>query len=210
MADAEGDPNKFTMRSLAAELGVGVMSLYTYFPTKDAILDGMAAKVLGEMTIPAGADDPATAIRLVAHSILDVMREHPSVGRLLAARLNDNEDAIHGSLELPLRRLVDAGIPGPLAARCYGFVMVFAIGFSSYHLARPWGYSDTDDGSDSAEMRRQREHYYAGRPLARFPTVVELAGDIVDIPGDATFEFGIAALVDAVSREIETHYIEHS
>ena len=201
MADAEGDPNKFTMRSLAAELDVGVMTLYTYFRTKDAILDGMAAKVLGEMTIPSGADDPATAIRLVAQSMLDVMREHPSVGRLLAARLTDNEDALYGSLEVPLRRLVDAGIPGPLAARCYGFIMVLAIGFSSYHLARPWGYSDT--GEDSAEMRRQREHYYAGRPLAQFPTVVELAADIVDIPGDATYKFGIEALVDAVRREIE-------
>lgn len=200
MADAEGDPHRLTMRSLAKELDVGVMSLYTYFRTKDEILDGMADQVLGEMVFPEEASDPAEAIRSFAAAMLDVMREHPSVGRLLAARLTDSQDAIYGSMEVPLQRLVDAGIPGPLAVRCYGFVVVFAIGFSSYHLARPWGYAES--APETSELRRQREHYYLGLPIGRFPNVVDLAPSIVDIPSDAMFEFGVEALVQSVHHEL--------
>src|SRR5699024_4356793 len=111
MADAEGDPNRLTMRSLAAQLDVGAMTLYTYFRNKDEILDGMADRVLGELVTPEDVHDPAGAVRSLAWAVLNVMREHPSVGRLLAARLTDSEDALYGSMEIPLRRLVDAGIP---------------------------------------------------------------------------------------------------
>lgn len=200
MADAEEDPRRLTMRSLAAELNVGAMTLYTYFRNKDEILDGMADLALGELVMPDAVPDPASALRSFAYSMLDVMREHPSVGRLLASRLTDGRDAMYGSMEVPLRRLVEAGIPGPLAARCYGFVVVFAIGFSSYHLGRPWGYADS--APETGEKRRQREHYYLGLPIDRFPTVVELAASIVDIPSDATYEFGVEALVALVSSEL--------
>lgn len=200
MADAEGDPRRLTMRSLARELNVGVMTLYTYFRNKDEILDGMADQALGEIVMRDDVSDPAAAIRAFARAMLDVMRKHPSVGSLLASRLTDGREAMYGSMEVPLRRLVEAGIPGPLAARCYGFVVVFAIGFSSYHLGRPWGYADS--APETGEERRQREHFYLGLPIDRFPTVVELAASIVDIPSDATYEFGVEALVAMVRSEL--------
>jgi AcrR family transcriptional regulator len=202
LADAEGDPNKITIRRIAAELGVGPMSLYTYFRNKDMILDGMADHALGRMKFEESPDaGPAAAIRSLASALLSTMQEHPSIARLFAARQTDSQGALHGSMEIPLRRLVDAGIPGPLAVKCYGFLITFAIGFSSYQAPRPWGLSEA--GAEAQEMRRQRQHLYAGLPKTEFPLVVELAEEIVDIPSARLFNYGVEALIATVLQELQ-------
>lgn len=201
IADEAGDPQVLTMRGLAAELGVGVMTLYTYFRNKEEIFDAMADHVLGSLKFDEASPDPASAIRTFAAGMIRAMQEHPSVALLLGSRLIDNENALYGSMEIPLHRLVSAGIPGPLAARCYGTIVVFAIGFSSYRVARPWGRGERHE--EMNEQRRQRVHHYVGRSITKFPTVVRLANEIVDIPSERTFEFGIEAIVGEVLRELE-------
>jgi AcrR family transcriptional regulator len=52
LADAEGSPDAVSMRRIAAELGVGTMSLYHHVPTKDDLLDLMQDVVMGELVIP--------------------------------------------------------------------------------------------------------------------------------------------------------------
>ncbi|MCF7548025.1 TetR/AcrR family transcriptional regulator [Pseudonocardia sp. WMMC193] len=201
LSDADGDLDKLTVRRLAAELGVGAMTLYSYFRSRDEILDGMADRVLGRMSLPAGpATDPAQAIREVGHGFLRMMRDHPTVVRLLATRITDSRTALAGAMEGPLQRLVDAGIPGPVAVRCYGFLITYAIGFASYQVPRPWGHSG--EGSDADEQRRQRSHVYSALPLDRFPRLVELSDELVALPSDAQFEFGLEAFVASVVRSL--------
>lgn len=202
IADEAADPKALTMRALAAEVGVGVMTLYTYFRNKEEIFDAMADHVLGGLVFDEDAAEPASAIRTVAAGTIRALQEHPSVALLLGSRLIDNENALHGSMEVPLSLLAAAGIPGPLAVRCYGFIVVFAIGFSSYRVARPWGLGARRE--DEKEQRRQRMHHYAAHSIAKFPTVVQLADEIVDIPSDMTFDFGIEALVAKVLHEMKT------
>lgn len=198
IADAEADLDRLTVRRLADELGVGTMTLYGYFRGKDEILDGMADRVLGGMRLPATPDQgPAEALRTVAHAFLAMMREHPSVVRLLAGRVTDSRTALRGAMEAVLQRLVDAGLPGPVAVRCYGFLITYAIGFASYQVPRPWGRRDSKDG---AERRRQRRHFYAGLPIDEFPRIVTLADEVVELPGDEQFAAGVEAFIDATVR----------
>jgi len=75
-------------------------------------------------------------------------------------------------MEAVLQRLVDSGISGPLAVRCYSFLITYTIGFVTYTLPRPWGGSDNPD---AAEWRRRRSHFYAGLPIDDFPVMVSLA-----------------------------------
>jgi hypothetical protein len=130
------------------------------------------------------------------------MREHPSVMRLFATRVTSSRAALHGAMEAVLARLVDAGIPGPQAARCYGFLLTYAIGFASYQKPRPWGRSDR---AASAEERRQRTHFYAALPIDEFPHVVELAEDISGLPSDEQFDAGLEAYIDATLRTLQHH-----
>lgn len=57
LADAEGI-DAVTMRRVAAEVGAGAMSLYSYAPDKETLLDLMIDHVSGEL--PASAPSPAT------------------------------------------------------------------------------------------------------------------------------------------------------
>src|SRR5688500_803902 len=57
IADTDG-PAALTMTRLASELGVGVMTLYTYVRTKDDLLDEVIDTVLGQATLPIPPEDP--------------------------------------------------------------------------------------------------------------------------------------------------------
>lgn len=201
ISDVESDLDRLTVRRLAAELGVGTMTLYSYFRSKDEILDAMADHVLGGMRLPAEpAAGPAEALRTVADAFLAMMREHPSVVRLLATRITNSRTALRGAMESVLGHLVASGIPGPTAVRCYGFLITYAIGFVSYQTPRPWGHQDAEE---SAEVRRQRRHFYAGLPLEEFPQMVGLAEHLVDLPGDEQFHAGVDAFVQSVVRGLD-------
>jgi AcrR family transcriptional regulator len=201
IADAEGDLDRLTVRRLAAELNVGTMTLYGYFHSRDEILDGMADHALGRMKLPAEPDSgPAEALRTAGYAFLAMMREHPSVARLLATRVTDSRTALRGAMEAVLRRLVDAGVPGKIAVRCYGFLITYAIGFIGYQTPRPWGaLSD----AESIERRRRRIHFYAGLPSDEFPLVVRYADAIVDLPSDSQFTAGLEAYIASTLRELD-------
>lgn len=59
LADAEGLPAA-SMTRVAKALGVGTMTLYTYVPSKDELLDLMTDQVLGERALP-GPGEPRPA-----------------------------------------------------------------------------------------------------------------------------------------------------
>lgn len=210
LADHDGDLDRLTVRRLASELNVGAMTLYGYFRSRDEILDGMADHVLGRMQLPAEApESPAAAVREVGIAFLTMMRDHPTVVRLLGSRITDSRTALRGAMEAPLQRLVAAGIPGPEAVRCYGFLISYSIGFASYQGPRPWGRDggvgsavDQPDGAEQAEQRRQRSHVYSALPLDEFPRCVELADDLVTLPSDEQFLHGLDAYIAATASRL--------
>jgi len=203
IADVEADLDQLTVRRLATELNVGTMTLYSYFRSKENILDGMADHVLGRMPLPDEPDNtPGDAIRTVARAFLAMMREHPSVVRIFSTRVTDSRTALRGAMEAVLDRLVAAGIPGPLAVRCYGFLITYTIGFVSYQIPRSWG-GDPGTGEDLAEARRQRVHFYKGLPAAEFPHMVDLAETLVDLPSDGQYLAGVEAFVQTVEAALE-------
>ncbi|WP_216896866.1 TetR/AcrR family transcriptional regulator [Nocardia alni] len=201
IADAEADLDRLTVRRLAAELEVGTMTLYGYFRSRDEILDGMADRAMGRMRLPAEPDaGPAEALRTVAYAFLAMMREHPSAAWLLASRVTGSPTALRGAMEAVLQRLVDAGIPGRIAVRCYGFLITYTIGFVGYQTPRPWGRLADPE---SIEQRRRRVHHYAGLPADEFPQVVKYADAIADLPSDGQFISGVEAYIVGMLREID-------
>jgi AcrR family transcriptional regulator len=202
ISDNEPDLERLTVRRLANELGVGTMTLYGYFRSKDEILDAMADEVLGGLELGPRADDegPAEAIRIVATAFLEMMRTHPVVVRLLAGRVTDSTVALRGAMEAVLERLIDSGLPGPLAVRCYSFLITYTIGFVTYILPRPWAGSDEPE---ALEWRRRRSHFYAGLPIEEFPVMVKLAQELVELPADWQYEAGVHAFIDSTLRQLE-------
>lgn len=200
IADSRG-LGHLTIRAISTELGVGTMSLYSYFRSKDELLDGLADYVLGQFELPEyqAQETPERAIREIAHAWRITMRRHPCIVEMLLSRVSDGREAMKRALEAPLARLVETGMPPNVAVKCYGFLIVSAIGFFSYQRPRPWGDPGT---GELQELRRQRQHFYASLPISDFPFLVELSPIAVDLPSDDQYDFGVECLVRYVNLEL--------
>jgi AcrR family transcriptional regulator len=86
LADAEG-LDAVTMRRMAAELGLGTMSLYNYGPTKDHLVQLMIDQVGTEYRFPARQPaDIRQAIVDLARQGRDITQRHPWLPGVIATR----------------------------------------------------------------------------------------------------------------------------
>lgn len=107
LLDAEGLA-RFSMRRLAAELGVTAMSLYWYVDTKHDLLELALDSALGELEGPAGPPGEGWPGRLrsLARGYRVLLVEHPWVAPLTAAYPNIGPHA--RAFDTALQRLLDA------------------------------------------------------------------------------------------------------
>lgn len=75
-----------SMRRLGGELGVEAMSLYRYFPSKAALLDGVVCHALGQLELPTSASgrDWEREVLAFARSFRHLAHLHPRLMPLLA------------------------------------------------------------------------------------------------------------------------------
>ncbi|MFD7257284.1 TetR/AcrR family transcriptional regulator [Streptomyces sp. NPDC059874] len=108
LLDAEGLA-RFSMRRLAAGLGVTAMSLYWYVDTKHDLLELALDSALGELAPPAGPGEPdgwPGRLRELARGYRRVLADHPWVTPLTAAYPNIGPHA--RAFDADLQRLLDA------------------------------------------------------------------------------------------------------
>ncbi|MFD7553069.1 TetR/AcrR family transcriptional regulator [Streptomyces sp. NPDC059533] len=108
LLDADGLA-RFSMRRLAAGLGVTAMSLYWYVDTKHDLLELALDSALGELappTGPDGSDGWPGRLRALARGYRRVLADHPWVAPLTAAYPNIGPHA--RAFDADLQRLLDA------------------------------------------------------------------------------------------------------
>jgi AcrR family transcriptional regulator len=76
VADAEG-LEAVSMRRIAASLGVGTMTLYSYVRSKDDLLDLMSDAVAAETLVPDLPSDWREALTAIAHRARTSYQRHP-------------------------------------------------------------------------------------------------------------------------------------
>ncbi|WP_411103732.1 TetR/AcrR family transcriptional regulator [Streptomyces sp. cmx-4-9] len=114
LLDTEG-LTRFSMRRLAAGLGVTAMSLYWYVDTRHDLLELALDRALGELVLP-GPGEPGqqgwpTALRGLAREYRRVLAAHPWVAPLTAAYPNIGPSA--RAFDAALQQLLDAtGLTG--------------------------------------------------------------------------------------------------
>jgi AcrR family transcriptional regulator len=83
IADAEG-LEAVTMRRVAGEVGIAVMSLYNYVPAKDHLAQLMIDQLVGEYAYPVTpATDARAAIADLAGQAREIARRHPWLAGLM-------------------------------------------------------------------------------------------------------------------------------
>ncbi|MEU4688255.1 TetR/AcrR family transcriptional regulator [Actinoplanes sp. NPDC023714] len=124
LADADG-LDAVTMRRVASEIGAGAMSLYTYVPDREHLIDEMVDRVAGELPLPALTGDWRADATALVVAQREMMLRHPwlpgAVTRRPVAGVN-----LLGFLEHGLGALEPSGLSGgtrmALLAMFTGFV----------------------------------------------------------------------------------------
>lgn len=191
VVDAEG-LGALTMRRLANDLGVGTMSLYTYVPNKEDLLDGVIGTVLSEICIPVPrADDPIASARHILREFRRVATRHPNLVPLLTSRAPATPEALR-VLEAGFDALRRAGVDPAGAVQAYRLLVSFAIGFVSLEVG---GF-----------FRQSAEATFGMLPLdppaaEEFPRIVEAGPHLLEWDPDAEFEAGADLMFSLLRRQ---------
>ena len=182
VADRDGLAG-LTMKRLGQELGVEAMSLYRYFPTKDAVLVTLAETLIARIAIPVDArtGDWETVMRAALASVRDLARRHPNLFVLMLDR------APHSLTEARLIEgfigmMRSVGLDGPTALSVFRVLSDYSIGFA---LAELRGFALEPDRS-SIDLDDLPQH--------EFPEIARLRPTLARIDHDAEFAFGLDLL----------------
>lgn len=139
LLDSEGLA-RFSMRRLAARLGVTAMSLYWYVDTKHDLLELALDSALGELALSAGTapDGWPGRLRALARGYRRLLTDHPWVAPLTAAYPNIGPHA--RAFDTALRRLLDAtGLADPARTGAHLAVSQFLDGCGGAARRAPEG-----------------------------------------------------------------------
>ncbi|GAA1359117.1 TetR/AcrR family transcriptional regulator [Streptomyces beijiangensis] len=130
LLDSEGLA-KFSMRRLAAALGVTAMSVYWYVDTKDDLLELALDQVMGELDLPDESVDAwRDEIRHLAVSYRKVLVGHPWISPLVGEFLNVGPHATAFSAAV-LNVMTRTGLPPHGQAGGIASVFQFVYGFGT-------------------------------------------------------------------------------
>ena len=174
----------FSMRKLAAELGVNPMTIYLRFENKDRLLEAVAADALGEIDLPHESGSPseravelAIAVRRHLLESRELLAVIPSAEALDAAMLR----ATDAGLEI----MRDGGLAGADAVAGFRALFWHAVGFAMNH--------DAIRARQSASLAR-----VALDDPGRYPTLAELGSHFTDPDPDAVYVIATRALVNGL------------
>jgi AcrR family transcriptional regulator len=185
LVDAEGVEG-LSMRKLAQSVGVAPMSLYTYFPDRDAVLEALTQLVLAEIELPEGNQGWQEELTGIMRSVRQVGLRHPNVAPLMNRYPPRTLDAL-AFVEAGVRTLRTAGFDDRSTARCYRALAAYSMGTFDVELG----------------------HYFGGHPAARprtdslsepqtnrhMPNLARVAPALADQDDEAEFEYGLNLLL---------------
>ncbi|MGW1774516.1 TetR/AcrR family transcriptional regulator C-terminal domain-containing protein [Streptomyces sp. NPDC002104] len=134
LADAEGI-DAVTIRKVAAEVGAGAMSLYSYAPDKETLVELMVDHVCAELPAahtPTG--DWRAELKAIAHLQRAHMLRHPWLPAALAVRRTPGPNTL-AFLERALAALRPTGLDGAAKLEVFAQLTAFVAGHVTHELA---------------------------------------------------------------------------
>ncbi|WP_426246307.1 TetR/AcrR family transcriptional regulator [Nocardioides sp. LHG3406-4] len=200
VADAEG-LDAVSMRRVAADLGVGTMSLYRYVPGKEELLDLMLESV-SEMPDDVSLGDAwRPAMETMGRSLWELYTTHRWLPLVDQSRPLLGPNMLRG-FEVAVAALAGLGLTAQEQV-----AIISAIGSFTQSAAR------THNSAAVAEERTgvsNEEFWKAQEPVlvaamesGRFPHMAALGEDAFDMTGEAFFEFGLQLLLDGFGALVE-------
>jgi AcrR family transcriptional regulator len=125
-----GEPGSFSMRQLADELGIGVMTLYGYVRDKEELYEAVTAMALDEVKWEPVTESPwEDEVCSAARELRGVCRRHPNLASVLLADRKPHP-GLFRIRERIFTALHRAGFPTPVALHALRVCSSYAFGFA--------------------------------------------------------------------------------
>jgi AcrR family transcriptional regulator len=191
-----------SMRRIATELGVAVMSLYNHVSNKAALLDGVAERILAGMEV--GDDAPAgvrprplaerehwtARARALIRAYRKVAHDYPRCVTLVLTRKIDAPSGMR-PVEHALALAADAGFDGETSVRIMRALLAYAIGAQM----REVGAAKLLDYLPNKTAER-----FDRLDPGQFPHVVSFQDELLSHDPETDFEFGLDLMLSALDQ----------
>ena len=185
--DAHGS-EALTMRRLAAELGIGTMGLYRYFPSKDDLMDAAIELATPEIELPEpGAAPWKEQLAGMARALYRSGLRHPSLARERFERPLQSPGALRVT-DRAIALLLEAGLSRSDAVAAFKALLVHTLGAAAFAA-----------GESRPDVRRRASERHATLPSETVPAMAAVADEFTAaLGGDEAFELGLTALLDGI------------
>jgi AcrR family transcriptional regulator len=179
-----------TMRKLAAELGMGTMALYRYFPSKQDLIDAAVEIAAPEIELPEpGAAPWRPQLADMARALFHAGRRHPTLARERFDRPLQSPGAMRIT-DRAIALLLEAGLRKRDAVAAFKALLIHTLGAAAAAASE-----------SRPEVRRSAGERHASLPADQIPAMAAVAHELTAALGDdQAFEFGLAALLDAIEK----------
>lgn len=141
-----------SMRSLAAALGTGPMTLYNYVKDREELEGLVAEAVLADVRLPRRSDDWRADVKAIATAWWLGVRQHPNAAPLVLTRRTVSPVGY-----LPAERLIEAlrraGLSDLDVLAAFRGVLSLVMGAAQVELARPLAGADREQSNAAAAKR---------------------------------------------------------
>jgi AcrR family transcriptional regulator len=177
-----------TMRRLATRLGCSPMALYRHVETKDDLLRAIGEHYLSDVELPETAELPwQEAIVAVTSTLHQAFVARAPLLEIAAAQHVDALPVLQAS-EVVLRSLRAAGLSDREAVRGLSVITSYSVGVTQRKAEQR--------AASPAEIKRLQR--VLRLPHETFPTLRELAGELVSVDFELSFEDGLRLLLEGI------------
>jgi AcrR family transcriptional regulator len=193
----------FSMREIAAQLGVYPATVHWHVSTREALLAEVAAAVMAGVTPPPDKRTWQEWIAELFRRCRAAVRRHPNVAQLLGAQLVSNGSLPIELVEGVLAALCEAGFEGQSLLEAYNCVIAAMLGFVTME------FSPLPSDNTQAWAEELRERVHTIRPLdhpvltRNLPLLANQAFIVrwdngTTVPLDSSFERHIQITIDGL------------
>ncbi len=177
-----------SMRSLAAELGTGAMTIYNYVPQREGldllVIEAVVAKARWEQRPFA---DWKQEVRTIAFALWRAVRTHPNAIPLILTR-RSRSPAVFEVTEALLAALARGGRSGAELLIAFRAVSALVMGLAQAELAGPLSLQ----AKESAEETIAR---FQALPAERFPHLIDIAAAALESTAEEEFRASLELLL---------------
>jgi TetR/AcrR family tetracycline transcriptional repressor len=177
-----------SMRHLAQRLDIQAPSLYWYIRDKGELLGLLAEAISAEVHPPPADLAWRPRLEAMGREYRRVLLGHRDAARVLALSLPSGPHRLR-QVDAVLETLLEAGFEGLEATRAGRILVDFATGF-------------VQDEFDNAEQAAGTEQEFPAVPAETYPNIALLAPYLMDMDGEARFDFGLAVLLDGLEHRL--------